>query len=110
MGNPQQKSYGLPGRKLERLRREKAESLAIARRRARIKFYFGITLEEHEAILAQGCALCGATEGVVVDHDHRTRFVRAALCQRHNIGLGFFDDDPEKLEAAAQYIRNFRED
>ena len=51
------------------------------------------------------CIICGATESIVVDHDHRTGRVRGALCHRCNLGLGHFKDDPELLELAAMYVR-----
>jgi len=51
------------------------------------------------------CVICGDTQGLVVDHDHRTGRVRGALCQRCNMGLGHFRDNPELLELAAMYLR-----
>lgn len=51
------------------------------------------------------CIICGDEGGLVVDHDHRTGRVRGALCQRCNMGLGHFRDDPELLELAAMYVR-----
>lgn len=38
------------------------------------------------------------------DHDHRTGVVRGLLCHRCNKALGLFDDNPENLESAAQYL------
>ena len=54
---------------------------------------------------ADACVICGDESGLVVDHDHRTGRVRGALCQRCNMGLGHFRDDPELLELAAMYLR-----
>ena len=54
---------------------------------------------------ATACVICGDDGALVVDHDHRTGRVRGALCQRCNMGLGHFRDDPELLELAAMYIR-----
>ena len=54
---------------------------------------------------ATECVICGDEGNLVVDHDHRTGRVRGALCQRCNMGLGHFRDEPELLELAAMYLR-----
>ena len=51
------------------------------------------------------CVICGDEGSVVVDHDHRTGRVRGPLCQRCNMGLGHFRDNPDLLELAAKYLR-----
>lgn len=52
------------------------------------------------------CELCGRrfTKTPHIDHDHRTGRVRGLLCSACNTGLGRFDDDPERLRAAIQYL------
>lgn len=45
---------------------------------------------------------------LVVDHCHTTNAVRKLLCYKCNIGLGSFDDVPERLEIAAEYLRSTR--
>lgn len=81
-----------------------------ARRRAdRMKLY-GFTLADYDAMLAAqggGCAVCEAPPGaraLHVDHDHRTGEVRGLLCNNCNQGLGRFNDDPDRLIAAAMYL------
>lgn len=55
------------------------------------------------------CAICGSpSDNLFIDHCHRTGRVRALLCLRCNSGLGFFDDDPDRLEAASRYIREMK--
>jgi hypothetical protein len=44
-----------------------------------------------------------------IDHDHTTGKVRALLCKRCNTGIGLFREIPERLEAAASYLRSFSE-
>lgn len=85
---------------------------------------YGLTQEAFDALLAQqggGCAICGSTDPKArhgkwqIDHDHaccpnrdqRTcgKCVRGLLCGPCNTGLGHFEDDPARLEAAARYLR-----
>lgn len=84
----------------------------------------GIVQEQYQAMLdEQGgvCAICKGSDPYGhgrfhIDHDHGCcpgarscgKCVRALLCGRCNPGLGAFGDDPELLEAAARYIREYR--
>jgi hypothetical protein len=80
--------------------------------------------EVHAAIAAQGgrCAICRQVAELVVDHDHAQaathghptgrgcrRCNRSMICDPCNRGLGAFRDDPDALQAAADYIRRWRE-
>jgi hypothetical protein len=82
---------------------------------------YGITEEQYDAMLsAQGgaCAICGTgdpgaeTARWAIDHDHDCcpgaescgRCVRGLLCRNCNVGLGHFDDDPDRLLAATAYL------
>lgn len=59
------------------------------------------------------CYLCGtkgfkmnpnAKQSLVVDHDHDTGKVRKLLCHNCNRALGLFQDNPEVLRKAAEYV------
>jgi hypothetical protein len=81
---------------------------------------YGVTLEWLEAKLkTQGgaCAICGhipPPDGIKsaarlhVDHDHVTGDNRGLLCNRCNPGVGYFQDDPDLLRKAADYIERHR--
>ena len=74
---------------------------------------YGISAEQYEALLtAQGgvCATCKKKDRkrLAVDHCHDTRTVRGQLCTKCNMGLGYFDDDIERLRAAIAYLERAR--
>ncbi len=55
------------------------------------------------------CPICAVrTKDKVADHCHETGATRDWLCRKCNGGLGFFDDDPERMRAAAAYIERHR--
>lgn len=81
---------------------------------------YGLTVEDYGRLLAgQGgvCAICGSPpnpDGVRAasrlhpDHDHETGRNRALLCLNCNVGIGHFRDDPDLMQAAADYIKRHR--
>lgn len=77
-------------------------------RRSHAHEYYNLTLEEKEALLEDGCEVCGSMVRLVVDHNHATGAVRGPLCSRCNVGIGMLGDDPERLEEAARYLRRKR--
>lgn len=79
---------------------------------ARLRQY-GLTMEEFEAFMANGCAICGTHESqegraLAIDHCHVSGKPRGVLCGRCNKGLGLFYDNPELLRNAADYIERGR--
>ncbi len=67
--------------------------------------------EKAELVRMQGgrCAICNR---VLVekhlDHDHVTGLTRAVLCRGCNHMLGNAQDDPDRLEAGAAYLRKMK--
>jgi hypothetical protein len=79
---------------------------------ARVKRY-GITLDQYEEMMVQQegrCAVCHGEFGkrIHIDHCHNTNVVRGLLCNGCNVGIGHLGDNPERMEAAAQYVRAHR--
>lgn len=55
------------------------------------------------------CVICKRHEDkLVVDHDHKTKKVRALLCSSCNSGLGLFGDNPDIMRKAANYVTHHR--
>lgn len=82
---------------------------------------YGIDPKQFEQKLLDqnnSCAICGREFGENVkrhiDHDHTCcppggscgKCLRGILCSQCNHGLGKFNDDPDLLEVAAQYLRS----
>lgn len=81
---------------------------------------YGITWEQRDAMLAsQGgvCAICKSPDPKGrdwhMDHDHACcptkarscgNCLRGLLCGRCNIAIGCFDDDPQVMHAAIEYV------
>lgn len=89
---------------------------AISLRRSRLKAKYGLTEEDYARMLEtqnDRCAICGKPQidskdgRFHVDHDHKTGRVRGLLCDRCNVGLGSFEDNPQRLVLAARYLNDF---
>lgn len=71
---------------------------------------YGINQDVYNEMLeAQNgvCAICGwenTGRSLNVDHCHATGRVRGLLCNRCNLGLGYYWSDPELLRKAADYL------
>ena len=95
----------------EEKERQQQESYKVKRVDYNLKRNYGISSEEYQEKLKYqnyGCAICGkqaTTKALAVDHCHETGKVRELLCGPCNIGLGQFQDNPELLLKAADYLR-----
>lgn len=59
------------------------------------------------------CPICDKPQdqmtkhGLVLDHDHVTGLFRGWICDKCNTGLERFNDDPEIMRRAAEYLEKF---
>jgi hypothetical protein len=82
---------------------------------------YGLDYAQYQSMLeAQGgkCCICRSSgtdsfgkpltpyRFLCIDHNHRNGTVRGLLCDKCNLGLGNFDDDPVRLDHAAAYLRH----
>ena len=86
-----------------------------------LKKYYGIDLTQYIDMQEEQCgkcAICGNPEtemdsrsgearDLAVDHNHKTGQIRALLCRGCNQGLGNFQEDLSRLEAAVSYLKRF---
>jgi len=79
-------------------------------RNAKLRYKYGISLEEYEAMLAKqdgACAVCVSIpdgRDLCVDHDHLTGKVRGLLCDLCNRMLGQSGDRSWLLRRGANYL------
>lgn len=92
-------------RKYNERRAEKNRENALKRK-------YGIDLADYDELLARQdgkCAICRVSQNdltrkLAVDHDHMTMKIRGLLCLRCNTAIGKFNDDPELMNRAIDYI------
>lgn len=99
-----------------RVRRSASTLRWIAANRKRVantylKRSYGISLEDFEILLKKQngvCKICTQScsrhSRLSVDHCHSTGVIRGLLCDRCNTGIGKFEDNPELLRKAAEYL------
>lgn len=104
-----------------KLRLESPEKWAKRVRQKALRRFFNLSLEEYDVMLEkQGglCAICNCPERVKhkgtirrlgVGHNHKTGAIRELLCSNCNRGLGHFQEDTERLVAAAVYLEKHRD-
>ena len=79
-----------------------------SRTNSALKYQYGITLAEFDAMLLSQnnrCAICQDTGKLCVDHCHNTGKVRGLLCYKCNTVLGQARDSTEILTKAIAYLQ-----
>jgi len=86
-------------------------------RKARLKYMYGLTLDEYnERLIEQdhACAICRThvsqlTKPLFVDHDHNTDDIRGLLCFGCNTTLGYIEKvGVGMLDAMREYLGKVR--
>ena len=81
-----------------------------AGRHSRRKRKYGIEKDDYFQMVEDQkglCLICAQEKGLElrVDHCHITGEIRGLLCANCNAGIGLFAEDPDRLTAAAAYVR-----
>ena len=73
---------------------------------------YNITIEEYEKAMKTSdcCEICGSTNRLSYDHDHRTMEFRGVLCFGCNTGLGKLGDNEAGILKALAYLKRNRRD
>ena len=99
--------------------KENSEKIKKRQKKYRLKKY-GFNTSEAQKIIklrkTSRCAICGIEAKKInygrqkkmlyVDHCHNSQEVRGLLCDKCNMGLGYFNDDVELLKKAIKYLDN----
>ncbi len=102
----------------DRSGREKWKSTDLERWAGHLKGTYGITTQKFDEMLSAQGGVCAIFKGecnrsnsdcLCVDHDHKTGCVRGLLCFKCNVGLGRFNDDPELIRCAADYLEKSKQ-
>lgn len=68
---------------------------------------YKISEKEVADLVAKPCEICDkqlAPGKMAIDHCHASGLVRGMLCQKCNVGLGYFNDSVDLLLSAIQYL------
>lgn len=111
---------------VERLRRKHLppselsyyEQFRDEQRKRMVESSYNVSYEDLFALQGGSCGICGKTEEengqrLCVDHDHSCcptkrkscgKCVRGLLCSNCNTGLGYFNDNKDRLQSAIKYL------
>ena len=95
--------------------RKKYHDDPLKARDDRLRYKYGITLDEYREMEARQGAVCAICQkpcktgrDLAVDHNHATGAVRALLCGKCNKGIGLFDEDPDRMLDAISYLLSYQ--
>jgi len=96
----------------KKYRTEHREWFLDQQRKDRLKYTFGITIQQYNEMFEKQngcCAICGKHQNefkkaLYIDHNHTTNEIRGLLCYSCNSMLGFAKDNIEILTNAIAYL------
>jgi len=110
----------------ERYQKKSKEERCIAANKYRLKHpeseyntylkrRYGVSREGYNRLFESQngcCAICGRHQSEMkkrlsLDHNHETGKNRALLCNKCNVAIGLFYEDPSILEAALEYLQKW---
>lgn len=92
--------------------RNNRDKARVYKRKSYLKFFYGMTVEDYDALLAQQdgkCAICLQPPSqkqprLFVDHNHATGENRGLLCSKCNFAVGLVDEDVENAQRMIAYL------
>ena len=103
--------FGKEKKGMDGLRSECKSCHSIKKRENHLKRRYGLTVKQYDNMLKRqhyGCRICGSQcqtgRRLAVDHCHKSGQIRGLLCNKCNKGLGYFNDDINRMNLAAQYL------
>jgi len=98
--------------------RERRKNRPIAHFASGILRRYGLSLEQFNDLYAKQngrCAICknelptlsspgSDRKNMHIDHNHTTNLVRGILCLKCNVGISLFEENPEILMSAIEYV------
>lgn len=69
---------------------------------------YGLTHDQF-ASLSTVCEICGSSEKIHIDHNHKTGKYRGTLCGSCNTTIGMSKESIERLESVIKYLRTRNE-
>ena len=132
MGNPKENSAEIilitaaikafpDGRKNQPKKAISKSERALQQKKARLKLYYGLSLDEADSMLKSQMGLCanracgkeislygkdGKIASAAVDHCHSSGKVRGIVCSRCNLALGYLDNKNLVL-GLTEYLNKF---
>ena len=100
------------GKKYKAENHKKVSARVLEYRRIKHRYFEPGMFDERLAEQGGVCAICktdtpGGKGTFHADHDHKKLKPRGVLCHNCNVALGNFQDNPELLQAAIEYLNKY---